>query len=156
MKLQLTPPRCLPPLLIHMQVFQLAKFIAKYPDVSLQELFKRKKLKDNTFICLHEFQNEVVILHLVCSSSSVVDHTQVKYTLWNCTWNCSVSPIRQGGEIYFIMTNMELYLLLWQNEEVWKYGNRPEPPHAATSVSYSIFAPSLLSTNVTPSSRPRL
>ncbi|KIM88311.1 hypothetical protein PILCRDRAFT_85521 [Piloderma croceum F 1598] len=96
------------------------------------ELLERMKLKDNTFICLHKFQHEVVILRLVCSSGSVVDPTQAKYTLWNCTWNRSVSPIRQGGEIYFIMTITESYSLLWQNEEVGKYGNRPEPPHTAT------------------------
>ncbi|KIM79416.1 hypothetical protein PILCRDRAFT_90092 [Piloderma croceum F 1598] len=98
------------------------------------ELLERTELKDNTFTCFHKFQNEVVILRLVRSSGSVVDPVQAKYTLWNRTWNCSVSPIRQGGEIYFIVTNTESYSLLRQNEEVWKYGNRPEPPRAATSV----------------------
>lgn len=94
------------------------------------------KLEGNIFLRLYKFQNEVVIMRLVHSSGSVVDPASANYNLWNSTWNCVISPIKQGGEIYYILTNTESYLLRQQNAEVWKYGNQPQPPPTATFVSY--------------------
>ena len=70
-----------------------------------------------------------------------MDPTQDKYALWNYTWNCHVSPIRAGPEIYFIMKEAEAYSLsrYKHDNEVWKYGDKPEPPRAATSVSPRIL-----------------
>jgi len=87
------------------------------------------------FACLHKFQNDVVILRLIRSNASVVDPTRNQYALWNYTWDCHVAPIRAGPEIYFIMKEAEAYSLsrYKQENEVWKYGDKPEPPRAATS-----------------------
>jgi hypothetical protein len=87
-----------------------------------------------------------------------VDPTRDKYALWNYTWDCNVSPIREGPEIYFIMKETEAYSLLWymQDNEVRKYGDKPQPPRAATSVSPQFLVLSIQRADATLFIRPRL
>jgi len=106
------------------------KFIAS--TFNAYELLERKEVAPTTFACLHKFQNDVIMLRLIRSDGSVVDPTCQGYVLHNYIWNSNVPPIRAGGEIYFIMKKMEAYSLSHLNNQVWEYGEKPEPPHATT------------------------
>jgi hypothetical protein len=79
-----------------------------------------------------------------------VDPTCQGYVLHNYIWNSNVPPIRAGGEIYFIMKKMEAYSLSHLNNQVWEYGEKPEPPHATTVVSFPLLILSTQSIDIAP------